>query len=171
MSRRAIVAFPEGGQLALIEAFRGRHDPLAREIPAHVTLVFPFASALSGQALRSHIEIVAAETSPFTIRLEGVAATDDGYLFLNIGAGSAAIRWLHDHLYAGSLASYRSRTHGYEPHVTIGRFTNASDRMSALHEAAQALPAFEARISALSVYRLGAQDPGFTELDVPLGTP
>jgi 2'-5' RNA ligase len=167
---RAIVAFPRSDALTTVERIRKQLDPLADAIEAHVTLVFPFASELDADALRSHVEASIVDIRPFTIRFEGVTAGDEGYLFLNIIHGSAMIRQIHDRLYSGALSGHRSTTHLYTPHLTIGRISNPADRSEALRGAAEALSPFDAAVTALSVYRLRPLRAGFTELEVPLGT-
>lgn len=165
---RAIVLFPRSAELAAIEEFRRRHDPLATVIAAHVTLVFPFVSALEADVLRSHIAATTAAVPPFVIRFDGVTAEDEGYLFFNITRGSATIRQLHDRLYTGPLSPHLSSRHVYTPHLTVGRLPTASEQAAALREAAATLPGFEADVSALVVHRLRAPRGGFTELEVQL---
>jgi 2'-5' RNA ligase len=169
MISRAIVLFPRSDELVRIEEFRRKHDPLANAIGAHVTLVFPFASDLDADALRSHIEATIVAVAPFTIRCEGITAEDEGYLFLNVSRGAAMIRHLHDRLYTGPLSEHLS-TQAYRPHLTIGRIADPSGREAALRQAAEALSPFDATVTRLSVYRLRPLRVGFTELEVPLGT-
>ena len=47
LPRFAVAWFPGFPGIERIEAFRKRHDPMAGLIPAHLTLVFPFPTALT----------------------------------------------------------------------------------------------------------------------------
>ena len=76
LTRHAIVAFPQAAQLGGVEAFRRRNDPLAASLPAHVTLVFPFASTLSALQIGAHVRRVAARWPVLPVRIEGVDAYD-----------------------------------------------------------------------------------------------
>ena len=62
LPRRAIVWFPPADLLADVECFRALHDPLAGTLPAHVTLVFPFASALGAVQVAAHVRRAVART-------------------------------------------------------------------------------------------------------------
>ena len=54
--QRALVFFPQGNGLHVIESLRRQFDPLATVIAAHATLVFPFTSEISEVDLRAHVE-------------------------------------------------------------------------------------------------------------------
>lgn len=140
MIQFAVVAFPRTGALAAIEAIRARHDPLADVIAAHVTLVFPFDTAISIDTLQSHVELVASRTPAFQAGVRASARIDREYLFLDISNGADAFIELHDRLYHGLLRAHRSRTHLYQPHITIGRSTNAARLGNAVAEAKASLP-------------------------------
>ena len=45
--KRAIVLFPKFQNIDAIQSIRERFDPLAKYIAPHITIVFPFESALS----------------------------------------------------------------------------------------------------------------------------
>jgi 2'-5' RNA ligase len=69
--QRALVFFPQGNGLHVIESLRRRFDPLATAIAAHATLVFPFASDVSDVDLRAHVEHALEGQPPFRVRFEG----------------------------------------------------------------------------------------------------
>lgn len=80
--KRAIVLFPEFENSRSIQSIRERYDPLADYIPPHITLVFPFESELSTQALSGHIALALAGVKKFHVRASGVTGdARDGYLF------------------------------------------------------------------------------------------
>ncbi len=147
---------------------RRRFDPLATFIAAHVTVVFPFVSELSAHSLRAHIESAVERMAPFEIRLDGVTIEPDGVVLLRVTDGAETVRHLHARLYAGPLTQYLSRVHSFVPHVTIGRLSGLPLRDDALREAVRGLPAFLARVDAASVFRVGDDGAGITELQVPL---
>ena len=111
--------------MADVEAIRRRCDPLVGVIPAHVTLVFPFAAEMSDESLRRHVETATGDVHPFEIELAGFSCVEDRYLVLGVGKGVDEIRGVHRRLYSGPLAPYLEDV-PYTPHVTVGRF-GASD--------------------------------------------
>lgn len=66
---RAIVVLPSFSRGDEIESFRARHDPLARSIPAHVTLVFPFETNPDAATLAKHAAAAAEDQPAFPLTL------------------------------------------------------------------------------------------------------
>jgi 2'-5' RNA ligase len=153
-AQRAVVVFAEGNGLHVIESLRRRFDPLARVIPAHATLVFPFTSAIADSELESHIERAVDGLLPFRARFEGVAEVEDEYLFLDASVGREAFIELHDRLYRGLLAEHLSTAHVYRPHITIGRIRDRRERETALAEARWMQPAVEWEVKKATIYQL-----------------
>jgi 2'-5' RNA ligase len=166
MIRRAVVAVPRGKAMAQIEAIRLRYDPLATQLPAHVTLVFPFHSDIVDSALRSHVEHAVAPASPFALRLECIVSLDDHHLAATITTGSDSIVGLHDRLYTGPLATHRSRVHRFAPHITVGRFGERPAVETALGE----LPSTDLRIdTTITAVTIWALTPGAVQTtEIPL---
>jgi len=106
---RALVVFPEGNGLHVIESLRRRFDPLAGVIAAHSTLVFPFASEISEVELRAHVEQALEGQAPFRVRFDGVSEVEEEYLFLDAVIGGERLVELNDRLYAGRLPSIGRR--------------------------------------------------------------
>lgn len=119
---RALVFFPQGDGLPVIESLRRKFDPLANEIAAHATLVFPFTSEISEVDLRAHVERALEGQQPFRVRFEGVSAVAEDYLFLDAVVGSDRLRDLHERLYRGPLSAFRSTAHVYRPIYLVYRF-------------------------------------------------
>jgi hypothetical protein len=80
--RRAVVIFPSDVATDAVEHFRSQWDPLAAQIAAHVTLVFPFETNADPEILVSAISDVAHRHTPFAIELADPTVHDDEYLFL-----------------------------------------------------------------------------------------
>lgn len=116
---RAIHIFPEFDQVDLIQSIRKKYDPLYTCIPPHITLVFPFESEITNIDLYRHVKQAVTGFQPFAIHLEEITASNGYYLFLNVKQGNDQIIALHDRLYSGPLASYRSYRHTYLPHLTV----------------------------------------------------
>ena len=150
----AIVAFPDTPHIERIERLRRLFDPLARVIPAHVTLVFPFESQLPAAALRAHVERMSMGTRPFDVELTDVAVVEDEYVFLDVGSGRKQLIELHDRLYSGPLARHLSDTHVFRPHITLGRLREPEARATALAKAREWLPASTAVVRELTIVRL-----------------
>jgi 2'-5' RNA ligase len=121
LPRRAIVWFPPATVVADIERFRAAHDPLARAIAAHVTLVFPFGSTLGLVQVAAHVRRAIARWPGVPVRLEGLGHFHADWVHLRVSGGRAAVVALHDRLYRGALAPFLRADLPYEPHVTIGR--------------------------------------------------
>jgi 2'-5' RNA ligase len=160
------VAVPRGEMMAQVEAIRLRYDPLARQLPAHVTLVFPFDSDIVGAALRSHVKHAAASASPFAVRLECIVPLDDHHLAATITTGSDSIVGLHDRLYTGALAAHRSRVHRFAPHVTVGRFGERSAVEAALKELPSTDLRIDTTITAVTIWALTHD--GVRTAEIPL---
>ena len=168
MDRRAIVIFPQFEQTALIEELRRQFDPLAALVPAHLTLVFPFDSDLPASHLAAHLHHVAHRTPPFDIRLQEITVHEYAYLFLNVKRGNDHLVELHDRLYTGPLAAYRSREQTYLPHLTVGRLDDRPTFRTALHRAQRVTTAFETRVAEMAVYRIDTNGRRTVECVAPL---
>ena len=153
--QRALVFFPQGNGLHVIESLRRRFDPLASEIAAHATLVFPFASDVSDVDLRAHVEHALEGQPPFRVRFEGVSEVEEEYLFLDAVIGGERLADLNDRLYGGLLAEYRSTAHVYRPHITLGRVRDGEARRQALDAARALTPVVDEIVRGVSVFRLG----------------
>ena len=130
--KRAIHLFPEFINLQIIEDLRIQHDPLFKLIPPHITLVFPFESAILSQVLYEHIRGALEDIKPFIIELQDFTGTLDQYIFLNVKKGNDQIIELHDRLYSGLLSTYQNFRFSFHPHLTIGRYNDEKMLMVAL---------------------------------------
>jgi 2'-5' RNA ligase len=169
--RRAIVAFPQieaDLEWARVLSFRERHDPLAKWIAPHVTLVFPFEDRVSNEVLEAEVTDALRELAPFRVVLRGISAHEGEYLFLNVKRGNDAIVELHDTLYRGVLTVHRSRSHTFVPHITVGRVA-PTDLAAALDASA----AFDGEMSGLidrvSLYEISPAGTRSVAFEVSLG--
>jgi len=133
---RAVVAFPlfEADDRQWIESIRARHDPEAKRIPAHFTLVFPVV--LSLRAMETHVARVALSTVPIKFVLRRAAVVPDalvagGHVFLIPEEGRDALGGLHERLYQDVLQPQWKRSASFTPHVTVAAGT-ATDPLHAL---------------------------------------
>lgn len=159
MVTRALVAFPQIEQIEIIQRLRERYDPLAASIAPHLTLIFPFESALTTNELAEHVSKAVAGFEPFSVRLQGITGQEGEYLFLNVKRGTDQLIELHDRLYSGLLASFLRPELTYRPHLTVGRLPDTASFRAALDEATQVILAFEATVEAVTLYRI---EPGLT---------
>jgi 2'-5' RNA ligase len=155
--QRALVFFPRGNGLHVIESLRRKFDPLASEIAAHATLVFPFTSEISDVDLRADVERALEGRPPFRMRFEGVSEVEEEYLFLDAVIGGEQLADVHDRLYRGLLAEYRSTAHVYRPHITLGRIRDDEARRQALNVARGLGPVVDEIVRRVSVFRLGEE--------------
>jgi 2'-5' RNA ligase len=120
--KRSIVLLPSFSNISVIEGIREKYDPLAKCVPPHITLVFPFESDLTEEALKAHLADALKGVQKFPVLLRGITGDfRDGYLFLNVKRGNDQIIELHDRLYAGVLEPFLVRKATYCPHLTVGR--------------------------------------------------
>jgi 2'-5' RNA ligase len=138
LPRFAVAWFPAFPGIERIEAFRARHDPTAALVPAHLTLVFPFPTALSQLQIETHVRRVASLWPPVPITLRRTRTEANEFLFLMVSRGAASIKGLHDRLYTRSLAPHLRRELAYEPHITLARYAEFDRLEAAAAEADEA---------------------------------
>jgi 2'-5' RNA ligase len=133
---RAVVAFPklEADDRQWIESIRAKHDPEAKNIAAHFTLVFP--SVLPVRATEVHVARVAQSSEPIRFVLRRAAVVSDaigsgGHVFLLPEDGRDALTGLHERLYEGALQPHLRRNVSFTPHITVAAAT-AIDPLHAL---------------------------------------
>ena len=121
LPRFAVAWFPSFRGLERVEAFRARHDPMAGRIPAHLSLVFPFGTALTALQIETHVRRIAAKWPPIPVTFRAVRMHANEFVFLMASRGAASIVALHDKLYTRSLRAHLRPEFAYEPHITIAR--------------------------------------------------
>jgi len=139
LPRFAVAWFPRFAGMDRVEALRRRHDPAARLVAAHLTLVFPFATASSALQVETHVRRVAARwpAIPVTFRRPRMHANE--FVFLMASRGAASITAFHDALYTRSLQPHLRRDIPYEPHITVARCADLALLERALEEAEECL--------------------------------
>jgi 2'-5' RNA ligase len=125
---RAVVTFPllDADDRQWIESIRAKHDPEAKRIAAHFTLVFP--AVMPGRVTEAHLTRVAHSTEPIRFVLRRAAVAPDalgsgGHVFLIPEDGRDALAGLHDRLYDGVLQPYSRRNTTFTPHITVAAGT------------------------------------------------
>jgi 2'-5' RNA ligase len=169
MQRWVIMIFPEREGLEAVEALRRRYDPLANQIPAHITLVFPFSTDLSQERLRRHLADAVRGMAPFPVRLRDVTGHEGEYLFLNVKRGNNAPFELHDRLYSGPLTAHRSNEHTFVPHLTVGRLPDREAFHAALEEVRNWPGELDVTVRSVSAYRIAEDGGRSIDLEVSLG--
>jgi 2'-5' RNA ligase len=135
LPRFAVAWFPAFAGLDRVEAFRALHDPMARLVPAHLSLVFPFATAQTPLQVATHVQRVVSRFPPVTVTFRPVRLFANEFIFLMATRGAAAVTELHDRLYTRSLRAKLRRDLAYEPHITIARNADLAVLEAALEEA------------------------------------
>lgn len=111
---------PHGPQL---QAWRREFgDPMAEEIPAHITLLPPTeVSPRSRLEIRGHLEDVAKRTDPFTIQLRGTDSFRpiSPVVFVMLEDGADGCDALQQAIRQGPLA--RELPFPFHPHVTVAQ--------------------------------------------------
>lgn len=169
--RLAVVAFPrlDAEDAPAIEAFRAEHDPQARLVRAHFTIVFPLeaeAKLVIAEARRA-----AQDVGPFDVVLARAIAHRDerppaSRVFL-LPSSRAELDLLHDRAYERALAPHLRRDLPYAPHVTIAqtvehagcvelaeRWNARGSRSRARVEALEVLAVFRDRVERVALVQL-----------------
>ena len=125
---RAVLAFPmfDVVDRQWLESIRAKHDPEAKRIAAHFTLVFP--AILPLRDTEAQIARVAQSTQPFRFVLRRAAVVPDhlgtsGHIFLLPDDGRDALSGLHDRLNQGVPQPQWKRGTPFTPHVTVAAAT------------------------------------------------
>ena len=135
LPRFAVAWFPRFEGIEGIEAFRARHDPMAALIPAHVSLVFPFGTALKRLQVETHVRRVVSRWPAIPVSFRAARAEANEFVFLMAARGAEAIVGLHDALYTRSLRPHLRPEFSYAPHITIARHREPDRVEAALEEA------------------------------------
>src|SRR5476651_1030375 len=122
-----------------IEGFRARHDPAANDMAAHLTLAFPFETALKPLQIETHVQRVVSRWPPIPVTFRPVRIHANEFLLLMAARGAESIAALHDKLYTRSLAAQLRRDIPYEPHITLARHAEFVRLDAAFEEARAAL--------------------------------
>ncbi|MCU5370674.1 2'-5' RNA ligase family protein [Bacillus pacificus] len=165
---RTILFFLNNMSIDKIENIRQKHDPLFEVIPPHITIVFPFKSNISSDALKSHILNLSKGVGKIEVEFANLITNVGNYLFLEVEGGKEQIEELHDLLYTGPLTQFLKEDIPYIPHVTVGRKESAE--LAA--EVAKDIPSFPQKlqcvIDRISVERIGENGESIIEFEVPL---
>jgi 2'-5' RNA ligase len=111
---------------------------MAGHVAAHLTLVFPFATALTQLQVETHARRVLGSWPPTPVTFSGVRLVANEFVFLMASRGAASLAALHDKLYTRSLRSHLRRDLPYEPHITIARDPDFAKIEGSLVEAREA---------------------------------
>ena len=139
LPRFAVAWFPAFTGIERVEAFRRRHDPDAGNTPAHLSLVFPFATAHSRLQVETHVQRVVSRWPPIAVTFRRARLHDNEFVYLMASRGAASITALHDRLYTRSFLPHLRRDIAYEPHITIARYAELDKLERALAEAEEEL--------------------------------
>jgi len=135
LPRFAVAWFPAFEGLERIESYRKRHDPQAATIAAHLTLVFPFPTALTALQVETHVRKVASGWPPIAVAFRPVRGLNNEFVMLMATRGAAAVTQFHDTLYTRSIRPHLRKDIPYEPHITIARQPEPARYEAALAEA------------------------------------
>lgn len=171
---RCIHIFPKVKNSHLIETIRKEYDYLCDCIEAHITLVFPFESNLSYEAIEKDLINYLKDEKPFKVRLEGLEAVENHgyYLFLNVKEGQETLKKLHYKLHQGILKTYQSpwtKDGSFVPHVTLGRFQRKNQMLRAINKYEAFNSEFTAEIDRVYVEIIGENEESIIEGVVVLG--
>ncbi|WP_024285269.1 2'-5' RNA ligase family protein [Cellulomonas sp. KRMCY2] len=152
---------------ALQRARAGFGDPLAKDIPPHVTLLGPtILEPVELAAVAEHLTAVGRRHAPFTVHLRGTGTFRpvSDVVFVQVVRGIAECEQLERAVRSGPLE--QELRFNYHPHVTVAH--DVPD--AALDRAFAELADFEARFLADSIQVFEHGDDGVwrTVRDIPL---
>lgn len=157
-TKLAAVAFPtlSAPDRRWIETLRSRHDPQARLIRAHFTLVFP--KALAEERLVQHVARVCRQSQPiqFTLRRAQAVrsgARAGGHVFLVPGRGRARLVALHASLHEGDGPRWPAHLR-FEPHITVAACDDLDMCRALARELGARRPSVSGTIERLEVLRV-----------------
>jgi len=152
-----------------IQCIREKYDPLYHCIAPHITIVFPFDSDISTEALKIHFHNALQGNKKFNIQLKDFTGDcKDGYLFLNIRKGNDSIIELHDLLYSGIISRFLYRKSTYFPHVTVGRLRDPIAFDKALKALTCCVESFETLIDKVYVETIDGNENSIIEFSYDL---
>lgn len=156
MQERTIMIFPQFSNQEIINEIREKYDPLYHLVKPHITLVFPFKSAISDTWLSQKMDECLMETVSFKLALQGISRHEDAYgnyIFLNVKSGFQEIIEIHNSLYL-NIFDEQCR-HPFIPHMTIGNLDSADEMEKAYHSVKNIDVCFETMVKKVSVEMIG----------------
>ncbi|MBL3821312.1 MULTISPECIES: 2'-5' RNA ligase family protein [Bacillus cereus group] len=165
---RTILFFLNNMSIDKIENIRQKHDPLFGLIPPHITIVFPFKSNISSDALKSHILNLSKGVGEIEVEFANHITNVGNYLFFEVEGGRKPIEELHDMLYTGPLIQFLKEDIPYLPHVTVGRKESAELAAEVAKDIHSLPEKLQCVIDRISVERIGENGESIIEFEVPL---
>lgn len=135
-NKQCIFLLPEADNLAQLQLLRLQYDPLAKLIPPHITVVFPFDLALNRATLHALLEQQRLSL-PIPFALDKPKVKDD-CLFFPLGLGREAVMALTQGLHAALPSLPLADSH--IPHVTFGHLMGGEGVEAVIRDAEQVLP-------------------------------
>ncbi|HDR7779243.1 MULTISPECIES: 2'-5' RNA ligase family protein [Bacillus] len=163
-----ILVFLNNMSIDKIENIRQKHDPLFGLIPPHITIVFPFKSNISSDALKFHILNLSKGVGKIEIEFANCITNVGNYLFLEVERGKEQIEELHAKLYTGPLLQFLRTDIPYIPHVTVGRKESAELAAEVVKDIHSFPENLQCVIDRISVERIGDNGESIIEFEVPL---
>ena len=163
------------GELAeRIRAIQQRYDPrMAAELPPHITIagssgMGPISPETTDHALSAALERVAAETPPFTIRLEPPMRFMQSTVVVMNADPNGPIRALHERIKTSGLA-YEAPRFTFTPHCTLSFYPELP--RDQLRELLRVRVEEPVTIDAIQAYRAVTLTRTRKVLDLPLTGP
>jgi 2'-5' RNA ligase len=141
-----------------IDEIRRKYDPAESLVRPHITLVFPFESAIGEKELAEHVAQCLIGAEPFSLSLHGISAQKGfgNYLLLNVHTGKNTIKDLHRRLYSGLLEQYKPHwCRTFEPHMTVGKIDDDDQFAIAVTAVADMDDCFETCVSEIAIEVIG----------------
>ena len=152
----------------IIEGLRKKYDILCDLVRPHITLVFPFDSALSKADMEAAITDTLADFSPFSMELSGLAWSDR-WMFVPVTDGSDMIVKMHEVLYDKHFSQFKSSwLKAYTPHLTVGQFRSEEEAQRVYGIEKHLTESFVCKVKKISVEIIGDNDESILEMEYGL---
>lgn len=169
MWNRCIMIFTQFTNIDKINELREKYDPAVNSVAPHITLVFPFKSDICGSEIKKHIEKNIQGMKPFNVKLQGISAESENYLFLNVIQGKEELTELHNRFYSDILEKFKPEfleTIEFKPHLTLGKIDDNGEFIQAVKDTKGFDEMFEMRVNKITVEIIGENQESIIETEV-----
>jgi 2'-5' RNA ligase len=166
---RSVLIFPAFDNMNEIQEIRKLYDPVYSKVEPHISLVFPFPSDLSKQAICDFVKETCKPFKPFKICLSEIINKGD-FIFLVPSEGREKVIELHKALYSEAFSYFLPdilRKEEFIPHITIGKRV-LDDEMEQMSIINKRITEYQTIIEKVSVEIINTDEESVIESEIEL---